>query len=405
MRTQLNKIYNMDCLEGLKQLPSESIDCVVTSPPYWALRDYGTNGMIWGADSECKHNWQPSGFCSKCGAWKGQLGLEPTFELYIKHLSDIFDEVKRVLKKTGTCWVNLGDTYYTKSGSGFLNDNLSSNTSVKAKGINKANRLRGKGLLPSKCLCLIPFRFVIEMVKHGWILRNVIIWHKPNCMPSSTKDRCSVDFEYLFFFVKDKKYWFKQQFEPLQEISVKRAEYGWHGKKLLDGESYNGIAHTQKMGKRFAPLEGRNKRCIWKIPTQPFKGMHFATFPEALIETPIKAGCPEFICKKCGKAREKIYEYKCGTIGKGWHDHSNDLEKGMRGRGGIPQTDIPYEVIDKGYSDCGCNAGWGTGIVLDPFMGSGTTAVVSKKLGRSFVGFEINLEYVEICNKRLKSRK
>lgn len=397
---QLNKIYNIDCRDGLKQLPSESIDCIVTSPPYWALRDYGTMGQQWDADPHCKHKWLPSGLCSKCKGWKGQLGLEPTFELYIKHLCNIFDEVRRVLKKTGTCWINLGDTYYTKSGSGFLNDNLSSNTNVKAKGINKANRLRGQGLLPSKCISLVPFRFAIEMVNRGWILRNVIIWHKPNCMPSSVRDRFTVDFEYIFFFVKDKKYWFETQYEKWTDkksADIERALFGhrrYEGKMNLDKEGSFALSESKVVGN---PIQGRNKRCVWQIPTQPFREAHFATFPELLIETPIKAGCPEFICKKCGKARYKIFnvDYNWQTKGK---------TKGPKQKIGITAT-IPGHAIKKvrpiGYTNCGCNGGWRFGIVLDPFMGSGTTALVSKRLGRKFIGFEINPDYVKICNKRL----
>jgi len=234
------KIYNMDVLHALKQMPDESVDMQITSPPYWGLRDYGEGTeSIWGGDNDCDHDFKdynylhptrgnrgegidakhkPAGIkqptnikiniCSKCEAWKGKLGLEPDFNLFIKHLCDIFDEVKRVLKKDGTCWVNLGDTYYTKSGSGFLNDNISSNEKVRATGINIANEIRGRGLLPSKCLTCIPERFMIEMINRGWILRNKIIWHKPNHMPTSVKDRFANSWEYLYMFSKSKKYYF-----------------------------------------------------------------------------------------------------------------------------------------------------------------------------------------------------
>ena len=202
---KLNTIHNMECLEGLKKLKSNSVNCCVTSPPYWALRDYGV---------------------------EGQLGLEPTFEEYINKLCNIFDEVKRVLKKDGTCWVNIGDTYYTKSGSSFANDNLGSGSVEeinKKSGISKANELRGKPhkFIQSKSLVGIPFRFALEMINRGWILRNTIIWHKPNCMPSSVKDRFTVDFEYVFFFVKNKKYWFEKQFEPYAKASIQRSKYNY----------------------------------------------------------------------------------------------------------------------------------------------------------------------------------
>ena len=313
-----------DALTVLKGMKSESVNCVVTSPPYWALRDYGV---------------------------EGQLGLESTFKEYISKLCDIFDEVKRVLRKDGTCWVNLGDTYYTKSGSGFKEDNITGNRAETHYGLTKANELRGKGLLPSKNLTLVPFRFAIEMQNRRWILRNVIIWHKPNCMPSSVKDRFTVDFEYVFFFVKNKKYWFETQREPHNPDSIKRACRARVSRKL-DAKQYahsrtNKNTGYKEMKERFESGElshavhpqGRNKRCVWRITTKSFKEAHFAVFPEELVETPIKAGCP------------------------------------------------------KG------------GIVLDPFCGSGTTGVVAQKLGRKFTGIELNPEYIKIAEKRLEENK
>jgi len=257
---EVNKIIRGDALEVLKTLPSESIDCLVTSPPYWALRDYKI---------------------------KGQVGLESDFNEYIKKLCDIFDEGKRVLKKTGTCWINLGDTYYTKSGGSFLNDQLNSNKRIKKLGINKANAIRGRGLLEDKNLTLTPLRFAIEMQKRGWIIRNVIIWHKPNCMPTSVNDRFTVDFEYLFFFVKSKKYYFKQQREPHKTESIERTKHKWDGHRE-PGSSFSGM-DIRKM----CHPDGRNKRCVWSITTKSFKGAHFAVYPPELIETPIRAGCPE----------------------------------------------------------------------------------------------------------------
>ena len=281
-----------NCAEILKTLPSESVDCVVTSPPYWGLRDYKTEPIVWDAVEGCEHDWEEvvgksqapisestnlvgghfqgnkdisftavTSFCSKCGAWRGQLGLEPTPQLYIQHLVGIFDEVKRVLKKTGTCWVNLGDTY-------------------------------GGTTKTAKSLAQIPSRFAIAMTDSGWILRNEIIWWKRNCMPSSAKDRFTVDFEKLFFFTKSKKYYFEQQLEPVAECSIKRAEYGWNCDRFNNGVAGPQGIHVEKMGTRFVRPSGRNKRCVWDITTKPYKGAHFAVFPPELVETPIKAGCP-----------------------------------------------------------------------------------------------------------------
>jgi hypothetical protein len=148
--------------------------------------------------------------------------------------------------------------------------------------------------------------------------------------------------------------------------------------------------------------QGRNKRCVWIIPTQPFPEAHFAVYPEGLIEIPIKAGCPEFICKKCGKAREKIYkEATGGTKGHSWHDHSADMKKGNVKK----QTGSEYNTYKRGnfigYTDCGCNAGFEPGIVLDPFIGSGTTALVALKQRKRFIGIEIKQEYIDMSYKRI----
>lgn len=322
---ETNKIIQGDSLEVLKTLPDESIDCVITSPPYWALRDYGV---------------------------EGQLGLEPTFQEYINKLCNIFDEVKRVLKKDGTCWVNIGDTYmgnssYSAKGrQGFGNDKIGM--------LNKKQWLDPKNPTPSKLrarehieggqiieksLCQIPSRFAIEMTNRGWILRNEIIWHKPNCMPSSADDRFTVDFEKIFFFVKNKKYNFEQILEPVSEVSLKRAEYGWHGQGDNGQGNYAGLEHTEKMGNRFVNPEGRNKRTVWSINTKGTPEAHFATYPEKLVEPMIKAGCPK------------------------------------------------------------------NGIVLDIFMGSGTTAIVALQLDKKYLGIELNSEYIKIAEDRIKPFK
>lgn len=528
-----NKILQGDAMAMLKQLPDESINCVMTSPPYWALRDYGSSvEIIWDGKENCEHEWNSkerklhsgttksiisgddSGhlneastidhFCFKCGAWKGQLGLEPTFDLYIKHLCDIFDEVKKVLRKDGTCWVNLGDTY-----------NAHSTGNGNVGGMEKNNKLiqdiqtgnNRKIDLPDKSLCLIPFRFAIEMQNRGWILRNVIIWHKPNCMPSSVKDRFTVDFEYVFFFVKNKKYWFETQYERLAEssfnddrkdkglvphksgksfdellfnknIKEKRlvpysvqprdkefVEYRnlpdiksfaeWlniHRKNLgltieqiekefgnqaphhwFNAESFPSVEdykklkiildlandydydmtkiYTKSSEKKYAIMGtsinscGRNKRAVWSICPQPFPEAHFATYPEELCETPIKAGCPEFVCNKCGKAREKILESK-GT-GLDYSNNSNykreipkDNPSAKFNRNSNLKLNAEYEF--KGYSSCDCNVGFSSGIVLDPFFGAGTTGLVALKQNKQFIGIELNPEYIKIAEERLK---
>jgi len=373
---------------------------------------------------------------------KGQLGLEKTIEEYITKLCDIFDEAKRVLRKDGTCWVNLGDSYSGGAGHG-------GNTNKKHTYNVKVNR--GKSDISSKSLCLIPQRFAIEMVNRGWILRNTIIWHKPNCMPSSAKDRFTVDFEYVYFFVKNNKtlFWINEvtgelrNIQPLSKKGIEGKDWHWLNNKKVSLWRGHNYWFEQQIEKTSAKLieprmmrgEGRrtyngkypeagvvrsmskNKRTVWTISTRPFPGAHFAVFPEKLIELMIQAGCPKYVCKKCGKARVKIYK----TIGK-------QITKSMRTAGcdkegkykGTDQKDYksafaqrPSEtkkrilesmsqVKESYYSDCGCNAEFEGGIVLDPFMGAGTTAVVAKKQGKQYLGIELKQEYIDMANKRIR---
>ncbi|MEA2016595.1 MAG: site-specific DNA-methyltransferase [Actinomycetota bacterium] len=426
----INKIIQGDTKTVLKTIPDESVNCCVTSPPYWSLRDYGVEPVIWDGDKNCEHEWgnkrkipkttqwntggvfDPNNrktvqeesyigqFCLKCNAWRGSLGLEPTFELYIKHLCDIFDEVKRVLREDGTCWVNLGDSY-SGGGRGW-------------QGKNDYKKLNEKGVksiktnIPDKSLMLIPQRFAIEMVNRGWILRNTIIWHKPNCMPSSAKDRFTVDFEYVYFFVKSKKYWFEQQFE--KHLTIKEFQKRDMLKRKLNDSNKQYSKHSH--GPNDYNPNGRNKRTVWTIPTQPFPEAHFAVYPEGLIEIPIKAGCPEFVCKKCGKARVKIYKGKSDNA---FNIGARDTKSGrFKEKWGSTQRTRPhYEKYkgDKefagegkkfiGYTDCGCNAGFEGGIVLDPFMGAGTTALVALKQRKRFIGIEIKQEYIDMAYKRI----
>ena len=263
---ELNRLYNEPCRETMKRMDDNSINLVMTSPPYWALRDYGTG--------------------------KDQLGLEPTFDLYIQHLCDIFDEVKRVLRDDGTIWINMGDSY-NGSGKGGDSERMYAKKHTQFGKISDI-RVHGKPTrikeVPSKCLIGIPFRFAIEMVNRGWILRNTIIWYKKNCMPSSTKDRFTVDFEYLFFFSKKKKYYFEQQFDKHQSPpdQIERQKRTDNDSKY--GQFIGGGSHSGGVG---FGIQGRNKRTVWTINPKPFSEAHFAVYPEELCETPIKAGCPE----------------------------------------------------------------------------------------------------------------
>lgn len=301
-------------MKVLKTLPSESIDCVITSPPYWALRDYGVNR---------------------------QIGLEENFEEYLEKLIAIFDEVKRVLKPSGTCWVNFGDTYENKTKGGHKNKMQDTNSdSFIQRAVIPTLSVNLK--ISAKSLCMIPSRFAIQMIERGWILRNEIIWHKSNAMPQSIKDRFTVDFEKVFFFVKERKYYFKRQYEPLKNPNELKRRYSnpFENHKYIKslGKADKSLDLIKQSQKKILKL-GRNKRCVWTIGNGISRENHFAVFPEKLVETPILAGCP---------------------VG---------------------------------------------GIVLDPFIGSGTTAIVAQNLGRQFIGIELNPEYVRIAKNRIKAVK
>ncbi len=435
-KLDLNKIYKGNCLDVLKTFPDESVDMCITSPPYWGLRSYGTNPVIWDDDGLCEHEWgdnllhptrgdrgdkpdskhlsagikQPtitdSNLCSKCGAWRGELGLEPDFDLFIKHLCDIFDEVKRVLKPHGSCWVNLGDTYYTKSGTDFSDTTLVTNEYLTSTGIQKANKVRDLGLLPSKCLVQIPNRFSIEMTNRGWTLRNEIIWHKPSCMPSSIKDRYTVDFEKLFFFTKNRKYHFKQQFEPM--ISKPHAPGNkFHEDKVSGPNDRGGKSQWDDTDRVWSSDRGRNKRTVWSVNPASFKGAHFATYPPELIDGPISAGCPLYVCSKCGKAREEKIEQVKHELSE---NYTGQGKKDYKSAKAENPSDVKRRVLDSmrtenvvvGYTDCGCNEDFVAGVVLDPFIGSGTTAEVAMKQDKNWVGIDLNSDYIDIADKRLK---
>jgi hypothetical protein len=202
--------------------------------------------------------------------------------------------------------------------------------------------------------------------------------------------------------VKNKKYWFDLDAVRVPSQTGNGASQGLRNKNRFGFTAHpQGIPSTYGQELRNHPL-GKNPGDVWTIPTQPFPESHFAVFPEKLIEPMIKAGCPQWICKKCGKARVRITRHPEGYGGKSWHNHKGDSVKGQRIKlkeQGLKR--IPYSAITIGWTNCGCNAGWQSGIVLDPFMGSGTTAVVAKKLGRNYIGIEKNPNYVKMAEKRI----
>jgi len=503
-------IVQGDALEVLATLPDEFVDCVITSPPYWGLRAYQTNPQIWDGKDGCEHVWgdektirvgrndtgdiynadgRPRAFggqkavessngqfCSLCGAWRGELGLEPTFQLYLDHLMQIMAKCKRVLKKTGTMWINLSDTFASsnmnsnqslsssrvlscdsddKEQSGLIEnghacyhydgelqdgcqnhqncifrnekqhqqcalhsvlisrdngrwDSVSSFLDVFSRVVQESTNLSLTGnaqvafsqegkvlvslfevrsyfyddslssskdeyisgifqmLLPSDChirdkalsflasqspyglisnnitnmyqtvkpksLVGIPERFAIRMTDDlGLIRRNTIIWYKRNCMPSSVKDRFTVDFEYVYFFTKSGKYWFEQQKEKGAGNKWGKYSNPKYGDEVGTMQTSKEMTREEYLEK----YEERNRRCVWDVPTKPFSGAHFAVFPPGLVEPMLSAGCPP--------------------------------------------------------------DGW----VIDPFAGSGTVGMVAKQQSKNFIGIELNPEYVTMAEERI----
>jgi site-specific DNA-methyltransferase (adenine-specific) len=307
-----NTILQGHVLSLLKKIPNESVDLGITSPPYWGLRSYKTEPQVWGGCPDCYHEWvyetkkgisggikskkvrtkgtenfqivkdSVYGFCIKCNAWLGELGGEPTLQLYVSNLVSIFDEFRRILKPTGSLWVNISDTYaanrsYQVTGTKQVNG---------SQPMAKQPQAKDSGVV-AKSLCGIPDRLKIAMIDNKWICRNEVIWHKPNQMPSSAKDRFTGDFEKFYWFTKsNKKYYFEQQLE--EYVSEPN-----HNPRDKNSEKYNGTGLYSAGGRDYYSQGGRNKRTVWSINTKPYREAHFATFPPELIETPIIACSPE----------------------------------------------------------------------------------------------------------------
>ena len=251
------------CLDVLKTLPDESVQTCITSPPYFGLRDYGCDG---------------------------QIGLESTPDSFVASLVDVFAEVHRVLKKDGTLWLNLGDSYNGAA------SNRTGQNGYKDGRTNRDKRFSTGGIegLKSKDLIGIPWRVAFALQSYGWYLRQDIIWHKPNPMPESVTDRCTKAHEYIFLLSKSDRYFYDNEAikEPVSDTSLKRAEYGWNcDRPSTKNASMGGTGiHTEKMGTRFVNPSGRNKRSVWTVNTKPYKGAHFAVYPTELIRPCVLAG-------------------------------------------------------------------------------------------------------------------
>ena len=305
MNFKTNRTLYGDCRETLKELPEQSINTCITSPPYWGLRNYQE---------------------------EEQLGLEDTPEEFVENLVKVFREVKRVLRDDGNVWLNLGDSYYNYrpgKGQSLIKQTVSNtNQDLPQEVARRANKIDG---LKEKDLVGIPWRVAFALQADGWYLRQDIIWNKPNPMPESVQDRCTKAHEYIFLLSKNPKYYFDN--EAIKEDIAESS------KSRLNQDIKNQIGSDRVPGKSNGNMKAvggskRNKRSVWTVTTKPFKGAHFAVFPSDLIEPCILAGCPK------------------------------------------------------------------DGVVLDPFMGSGTTGMVAQQLGRKWIGCELNAEYISMQKNR-----
>ncbi len=343
-------IFCGDSLNGLATLPDESVNCCMTSPPYWGLRDYGT--ALWeGGEAGCEHTGvarrcdkegradkqstqkgsssdKVSRECLKCGARRidAQLGLEKTPEEYIARMVAVFREVRRVLRGDGTLWLNMGDSYASGDRSTYRSG-ASDNKGQQVQ--DDMPRPKTPPGLKAKDLCGIPWMLAFALRADGWWLRQDIIWSKPNPMPESVTDRCTKAHEYLFLLSKSARYYFDAEAirEPNTEGTIARLASG-----PVQGQAKNpknSLCRNDARKDGYSVAAGRNKRSVWEIATQPFPDAHFATFPENLVKPCILAGCP---------------------------------------------------------------AG---GTVLDPFGGAMTTMLVAQKLHCKGIAIELNADYIE----------
>ena len=423
-------------------LADQSVQCVVTSPPYYGLRDYGT--AKWeGGDPNCdhvqvkrvslesglrndgrKHKGLYEGekvtkmevayrqVCGKCGAIRidEQIGLEQTPDEYVANLVAVFRECKRILRDDGTLWVNIGDSYArdpAKVGNG--------HPSTGKQATNKGSLYEYQSPIPDgvkqKDLIGIPWMLAFALRADGWYLRQDIIWAKPNPMPESVKDRCTKSHEYIFLLSKSARYYYDHEAvkEPAKNDSgwAKQAEKGKRHQDHKAGSIYLANREESQYGLLTAKITpDRNKRDVWTVTTKPYKGAHYATFNPELIKPCILAGAPETCCAKCGAPYERVTERvslgKRYSTGKSKEKNESGLVTGFSGYDDGSSSPV-FKTI--GFEPtCTCNAGTSSGIVFDPFVGSGTTVATAIQLGRKGIGLDLSLTYLyENAKDRIKA--
>ena len=328
-----NTILIGDVRERLLELPPSSVDCVITSPPYFGVRNYGHDQ---------------------------QLGAEPDVDSWVIGLRDIARQLARVLRPTGSLWLNLGDSFSRRPPEG----------------------------APTKSLLLGPSRVALTLLRDGWTLRNQIIWAKSNPMPSSVTDRLNTTHELIYFFTRSTRYYFNLDAIRQPLVTTKRQSttnpartYPPAGTGAANRQGWTlndnrGLSRLKTSGLAGHPL-GKNPGDVWTLPTAGFRGGHFAAYPLALAERPLLATCPERVCSACGTPCHPSLE----------HQHGRLLAVGE------PQP------------ACQCGAEAVPGVVLDPFIGTGTTALAAEKHGRDWLGIELNTAYAVMADERLRAQR
>jgi len=437
-------IHQGDALMVLRSMPEESVHCVITSPPYWGLRDYGLEPIVWGGQPDHIHTWSATpcpdgngdglslhrdkhagrqrdatspGFC-ECGAWRGCLGLEPTPELYVEHLLEIFQKVRRVLRKDGTLWLNIGDSYATGAGQGFVPGGGGQGNRWKHEtGHQQPNRLKIPGLKP-KDLCMIPARVALALQADGWYLRSDIIWQKNNPQPESVMDRPTKAHEHIFFLAKSEHYYYDTEAikEPAVTTRPELLEFGPRPARNYPGH-INDRRRRPSDGQshKAQPTGTRNRRSVWTISLRAYKGAHFATFPLELPTICIKAGTSERgCCSRCGAPWKRIVE-KSTIIPKDYNGKWSGESPQSSGRrllanlrahresGEDHDNPFPPAKTIGWRPTCSCNAGASVpAVVLDPFFGAGTTGLAAAGLLRDCIGIELSSRYCEMARRRIK---
>jgi len=461
----LNRILCGNCLEVMRRFPNECIDMVIFSPPYYGLRDYGEAAKtVWNSNKNCEHEWSEDmiqkqrghakgatakvwnhimevqgtavnqgSFCIKCGAWKGQLGLEPSWQMYIEHMVEICQEIKRILKKTGSMYIVIGDTY-ASSHCGKAHKTLFQNfrrIKVEENLYNKPTLAKAVDYKP-KCLMGIPWRLAFALIEEQWVLRNAIIWHKPNAMPSSVKDRLTQTYEHIFHFVKFRRYYYNLDMirEPPKTTAPLKESSNLTKHDLAIGRvgnfSYTDPLHTKaynQKGKnpgdvvKYVQVEPRTLGGWWKADaprtTHPFGKNPGDTWKwsEETKETSWY--------HNLGKLRQKMRLLglpERNPKGRNPGDYWSVCTKPFKG---AHFAVYPVEICLRPIlSSCPPN-----GVVLDPFAGSGTTCLACELINRQkwdeldytpneavkrtkwnlkWIGIEINENYVRIAEKRLE---